>query len=77
MGYTPQQVIYRKTAMTTDVNIKVMYLNPVSDSSDDRIFADMVAEYKYPATAATVASLDPRSVPAAIQWRYCQEDPYR
>ena len=52
--------------MTTDMNIKVMYLNPVSDSSDDRIFADMVAEYKYPATAATVASLDPRGVPATL-----------
>ena len=52
--------------MTTDLNIKVMYLNPVSDSSDDQVFADMVAEYKYPATAAAVASLDPRNVPAAL-----------
>lgn len=63
MGYTPQQVIYRKTAMATDMNIKVMYLNPVSNSSDDQVFADLVAEYKYPATAAAVASLDPRNVP--------------
>lgn len=52
--------------MKTDMNIKVMYLNPVSDISDDQVFADMVAEYKYPATAAAVASLDPRNVPAAM-----------
>ena len=52
--------------MTIDLNIKVMYLNPVSDSSDDQVFADMVAEYKYPATVAAVASLDPRNVPAAL-----------
>lgn len=52
--------------MAIDMNIKVMYLNPVSDSSDDQVFADMVAEYKYPATMAAVASLDSRNVPAAM-----------
>lgn len=52
--------------MTMDLNVRVMYLNPVSDSSGDQIFADMVAEYKYPATAAAVASLDPGNVPAAL-----------
>ena len=52
--------------MAINMNIKVMYLNPVSDSSDDQVFADMVAEYKYPGTAAAVASLNPRTVPATM-----------
>ncbi len=49
-----------------NMNIKVMYLNPLSDSSDDQVFADMVASCKYPATVAAVASLDPRNVPATM-----------
>ncbi len=49
--------------MSTAINIKVMYLNPVADSSFDQAFADMVAEYKYPATDAYVTSLNPETVP--------------
>lgn len=49
--------------MTINTSIKVMYLNPVGNSEDDQTFADMVKEYKYPATSADVASMNPDSVP--------------
>ena len=52
--------------MSIDMNIRVMYLNPLADSAYDRIFADMVGEYKYPTTEADVASLNPDSVPAGM-----------
>ena len=49
--------------MTINTSIKVMYLNPVGNSEDDQTFADMVKEYKYPATSADIASMNPDSVP--------------
>ena len=52
--------------MAIDMNIKVMYLNPIGDSTYDQVFADMVDQYKYPATAADVASLNPENVPAGM-----------
>ena len=52
--------------MTINLNIKVMYLNPVADSAFDQTFADMVADYKYPATAADVTSLNPENVPPGM-----------
>lgn len=48
-------------SLTTD--IKIMYLNPVGESSDDQMFADMAKEYKYPGTAVDIASLNPATVP--------------
>ena len=49
--------------MANDMNIKVMYLNPIGSSAYDRTFADMIEEYKYPATCADIASMNPGSVP--------------
>ncbi len=46
-----------------DTNIKVMYLNPVSTSAYDQVFADMIKAYKYPFTDAYVTSLNPATVP--------------
>ena len=52
--------------MANNMNIKVMYLNPIGSSAYDRTFADMIEEYKYPATCADVASMNPDSVPSAM-----------
>ena len=52
--------------MPNDMNIKVMYLNPIGSSAYDRIFADMIRQYKYPATCADVASMDPASAPPGM-----------
>ena len=52
--------------MSLKTNIKVMYLNPVANSDYDQVFADMIKQYKYPATSAVVASLNPDSVPAKL-----------
>ena len=49
--------------MSSDMNIKVMYLNPVGNSAYDRVFADMIEQYKYPATSADVVSMNPAGVP--------------
>ena len=49
--------------MSLDTNIKVMYLNPIGNSDYDQVFADMAKDYKYPATAVDVASMNPASVP--------------
>lgn len=49
--------------MPCDMNVKVMYLNPIGNSDYDQMFADMIQEYKYPATSADVTSLNPGSVP--------------
>ena len=52
--------------MTINLNVKVMYLNPLGDSAYDQTFADMVAEHKYPGTSAAVASLNPETVPGRM-----------
>ena len=49
--------------MPNKMNIKVMYLNPVGISAYDQVFAEMIEEYKYPATQADVVSMHPASVP--------------
>ncbi len=49
-----------------DTNIKVMYVNPVSTSDYDQVFADMIKAYKYPFTDAYVTSLNPATVPEKI-----------
>ena len=49
--------------MTGAMNIKVMYLNPIGSSAYDRVFADMIEQYKYPATRADIVSMNPASVP--------------
>ena len=52
--------------MSNDMNIKVMYLNPIGSSAYDRVFADMIGQYKYPSTSADVVSMDPASVPPGM-----------
>ena len=52
--------------MSLDTNIKVMYLNPIGNSDYDQVFADMAKDYKYPATAVDVVSMNPDSVPPKI-----------
>ena len=49
--------------MSLGTDIKIMYLNPVGESSDDRMFADMAREYKYPGTSVDVVSLNPATAP--------------
>ena len=49
--------------MSLDTNIKVMYLNPIGNPDYDQTFADMAKDYKYPATAVDVTSMNPASVP--------------
>lgn len=49
--------------MANDMNIKVMYLNPIGASAYDQVFAGMIQEYKYPATSADVTSMNPDTVP--------------
>ena len=52
--------------MSSAVNIKVMYLNPVGNSAYDQVFADMIEQYKYPATRADVVSMNPSGVPPGM-----------
>ena len=49
--------------MAENMNIKVMYLNPIGSSAYDQVFADMIEQYKYPATCADVVSMNPAGVP--------------
>ena len=49
--------------MSLDMKIKVMYLNPIGNSDYNQVFADMAKDYKYPATAVDVVSMNPASVP--------------
>lgn len=49
--------------MSLETNIKVMYLNPIGNPDYDQVFADMAKDYKYPATAVDVTSMNPASVP--------------
>lgn len=48
--------------MSINMNIKVMYLNPVGTADYDQVFADMAREYKYPDTTVHVTSLSSDSV---------------
>ena len=48
--------------MSMEMDIKVMYLNPVGISAYDQVFADMARQYKYPDTAVHVTSLSGRTV---------------
>ena len=48
--------------MSIDMDIKVMYLNPIGTSAYDQVFADMAREFKYPDTAVHVTSLSGASV---------------
>ena len=52
--------------MNNDMNIKVMYLNPIGSSAYDRVFADMIERYKYPSTCADIVSMNPASVPPGM-----------
>lgn len=52
--------------MAENMNIKVMYLNPIGSGAYDRVFADMIEQYKYPATCADVVSLNPETVPPGM-----------
>lgn len=52
--------------MPLHTDIKIMYLNPVGESSDDRMFADMAERYKYPHTSVEVVSLNPATVPPKL-----------
>ncbi len=52
--------------MPLNTAIKVMYLNPVGNGDFDQIFADMIRDFKYPATDAYVGSMNSASVPPKI-----------
>ena len=45
-----------------NMDIKVMYLNPVGTSAYDEVFADMARRYKYPKTTVHVTSLSAAAV---------------
>lgn len=49
--------------MSLNTNIKIMFLNPAGDSSDDRLFANMAKTYKYPSTTVDIVSFNPATVP--------------
>ena len=49
--------------MSLNTNIRIMYVNPVGESSDNQMFADMAREYKCPGTSVDVVSLNPATVP--------------
>ena len=53
--------------MPNDMNIKVLYLNPVGNGAYDRVFADMIEQYKYPATCADVVSMNPARTRSRLQ----------
>ena len=48
--------------MSMDMDIKVMYLNPVGTSAYDQVFADMARQYKYPDTTVHVTSMSGTAV---------------
>ncbi len=52
--------------MSIDMNVKVMYLNPIGTSAYDQVFADMASEYKYHDTTVHVTSLSSDSVPPTM-----------
>ena len=45
-----------------ELDIKVMYLNPLGTDAYDRTFAEMVRDYKYPQTTAYVTSFSSAAV---------------
>lgn len=49
--------------MSLNTNIRIMYLNPAGNSSDNPMFADMARTYKYPGTAVDIVSFNPATVP--------------
>ena len=52
--------------MSANMNITVMYLNPIGNSDYDETFAEMIKDYKYPKTTAYVASMSGNDVPAKM-----------
>ena len=48
--------------MSTAMDIKVMYLNPLGSSAYDQVFADMAREFKYPGTTVHVTSMSGAAV---------------
>ena len=52
--------------MPANMNIRVMYLNPIGYSSYDEVFAEMIRDYKYPQTTAYVVSMSGNEVPAKM-----------
>ena len=52
--------------MPANMDIKVMYLNPIGSSDYDEIFAEMIRDYKYPLTTAHVVSMIGDDVPAKM-----------
>ena len=52
--------------MSANMDIKVMYLNPIGSSDYDEIFAEMIRDYKYPLTTAHVVSMIGDYVPAKM-----------
>ena len=49
--------------MAANMNIKVMYLNPIGNSNYDQTFADMAKQYKYPDTTVYIVSMSGDDVP--------------
>ena len=49
--------------MPLDEKVQVLYLNPVGNSADDQLFADMAAAYKYPGSTVHIASLSGKQAP--------------
>ena len=52
--------------MSANMNITVMYLNPLGNSDYDETFAEMIRDYKYPQTTAYVASMGGNDVPGKM-----------
>ena len=52
--------------MPANMDITVMYLNPIGNSDYDETFAEMIKGYKYPQTTAYVVSMSGNDVPAKM-----------
>ena len=52
--------------MSANMNITVMYLNPLGNSDYDETFAEMIRDYKYPQTTAYVVSMSGNDVPGKM-----------
>ena len=52
--------------MSANMNITVMYLNPLGNSDYDETFAEMIRDYKYPQTTAYVVSMGGNDVPGKM-----------
>ena len=53
--------------MSANMNITVVYLNPIGNSDYDETFAEMIRDYKYPQTTAYVVSMSGNDVPAKMK----------